>query len=122
MVLIDVLDPIGKPGDGIVVNHLLPRSRDVGFGDDLVLTDVDRDILRADAFLEVETSDRDTQVWAWKDLERSLLGMFPSTSKQTGRFNAEVSNLLLAVVKQAVGVRSLELVLCFLELLLLRGV
>ena len=57
MALIDVLDPIGKPGNCVVVDHLLPRSRGVRFRDRLMLTDVDRDILRTDAVLEAVTSD-----------------------------------------------------------------
>ena len=54
MVLIDVLDPIGKPGDRIVVDYLFPRPGRVGFGDRLVLTDVYRDILGTDTFLGTE--------------------------------------------------------------------
>ena len=56
MVLIDILDPVGEPGDRVIVDHLFPRSRDIGFRDGLMLTDVNRDILRPDTFLEVETS------------------------------------------------------------------
>ena len=98
--LVDVLDPIGKPGNCIVVDHLFPRSRCVRFRDRLMLTNVDRDILRTDAVLGVMASDGwDIQNWTWKDLEGSFLGMFASTSEQTGRFNAEVSNLLLATVE-----------------------
>jgi len=51
VVQVDVLDPIGKPGDRVVVDHLFPRSGGVGFRDGLVLSDVYRDILRTDAFL-----------------------------------------------------------------------
>lgn len=62
MVLIDVLDPVGKPGDRIVVDDLLPRSGDVGFRNGLMLTDVNRDILGANTSLRTEVSDwRDTQ-------------------------------------------------------------
>ena len=57
MVLIDVLDPVGKPGDCVVVDDLFPSSRDVGFRDGLMLTDVNGDIFRTDAFLGEETSD-----------------------------------------------------------------
>lgn len=57
MVLIDVLDPIGKPGDRVVVDNLFPRSGNVGLGDRLVLTDVDCDILRTDTFLGTEKSE-----------------------------------------------------------------
>ena len=57
VVLVDILDPIGKPGDRVVVDHLFPRSGGVGFRDGLVLSDVDRDILRTDAFLGAEMSD-----------------------------------------------------------------
>ena len=56
MVLIDVLDPVGKPGDSVVVDYLFPRSGDVRFRDGLMLTDVNRDILGANAFLGAETS------------------------------------------------------------------
>lgn len=123
MVLVDVLDPIGKPGDRVIVNHLFPRSRSVRFRDGLMLTDVDCDILGTDAFLGEDTSGEwDMEDWTWKDLEGSFLGMFAPTSEQTRRFNAEVSNLLLATVKQTVSVRSLELVLCLLEFLLLGSV
>jgi len=47
--------------------------------------------------------------------------MFAPTSEQTGRFDTKVSNFLLATVKEAMSVRSLELVFCLLELLLLGG-
>ena len=57
VVLVNVLDPVGKPCDRVVVDYLFPRSRGVGFGDGLMLTDVDRDVLRADAFLGTETLD-----------------------------------------------------------------
>jgi len=57
VVLIDVLDPVGKPGDRVVVDYLFPRSGDVGLRNGLMLADVNRDVLRADAFLGAETSD-----------------------------------------------------------------
>ena len=57
VVLIDVLDPIGKPGNRVIVDHLFPRSRDVRFRDMLMLTNVNRDIFRTNAFLRAETSD-----------------------------------------------------------------
>jgi len=56
VVLVDVLDPVGKPGDRVVVDYLFPRSRDVRLRDGLVLPDVNRDILRTDAFLGAEVS------------------------------------------------------------------
>jgi len=57
VVLIDVLDPIGKPGNRVVVDNLFPRSRDVRLRDRLMLTDVNRDIFRANAFLGAGMSD-----------------------------------------------------------------
>ena len=57
VVLVDVLDPVGKPSDRVVVDHLFPRSIYVRFRDGLMLTNVDRDILRTDAFLGAEMSD-----------------------------------------------------------------
>ena len=57
MVLIDVFNPIGKPGDRIVVDHLFPRSSNVRFGDRLVLANVDRDILWTDTPLGTEISE-----------------------------------------------------------------
>ena len=82
MVLVDVLDPIGKPGNRVVVDHLFPRSRGVGLGNRLMLTDVNRDIFRTNTFLGAETSDE----WGArnkmrKDLEGPFLGMFASTSE-----------------------------------------
>ena len=63
MVLIDVLNPIGEPGNRVVVDHLFPRPGDVRFGDGLMLTYVNRDVLGTDAFLGVGTSDEwDTQI------------------------------------------------------------
>lgn len=56
MVLIDVLDPVGKPCDRVVVDHLFPRPRNVRFGDKLMLTNVNRDVLRTDAFLGADMS------------------------------------------------------------------
>ena len=56
VVLVDVLNPVGEPGDRVVVDHLFPRSRDVRFRDGLVLTDVNRDVLGTDAPLGAETS------------------------------------------------------------------
>ena len=70
VVLVDVLNPVGKPGDRIVVDHLFPRSRYVRFRDGFVLTDINRDILRTDTFLGVETSgERYKRDQTWKDLE-----------------------------------------------------
>lgn len=57
MILIDVLDPIGEPGNSVVMDHLLPRSRCIRFRYRLVLTDVNRDILRTDAVLVTVASD-----------------------------------------------------------------
>jgi hypothetical protein len=57
VVLIDVLDPISKPGNRVIVDYLFPRSRNIRFRDRLMLSDVNRDILRTDAFLGAETSD-----------------------------------------------------------------
>lgn len=57
VVLIDIFDPVSKPGDRIVVDHLFPRSGSVGFGDRLVLTDVNRHIIRTDTFLGTEISE-----------------------------------------------------------------
>ena len=56
-----------------------------------------------------------------KDLKRPFLRMLASTSEETGRFDAEISDLLLAIVKDAVSIRSLEFIFCFLELLFLRS-
>ena len=56
VVLVDVLDPVGKPGDRVVVDHLFPRSRDVRFRDGLVLPDVNCNVLRTDAFLGAKAS------------------------------------------------------------------
>lgn len=82
MVLIDILDPIGKPSNRVVVDDLFPRSRGVGLRNRLMLTDVNRDIFRTNAFLGTETSDE----WSArnkmrKDLEGAFLGMFASTSE-----------------------------------------
>jgi len=57
VVLIDVLDPIGKPGNSVVMDHLFPRPTHVWFWDRLVLTNVDRDVLRADTVLAEGGSD-----------------------------------------------------------------
>ena len=54
MVLIDVLDPIGKPSDCVVVDYLFPCSRDVGLRDGLMLADVNRYVFRTDTVLDVE--------------------------------------------------------------------
>lgn len=56
VVLIHILDPIGKPGDSVIMNHLLPGSRHIGFRDKFVLANVNCDILRTDAFLRVQAS------------------------------------------------------------------
>jgi hypothetical protein len=67
VVLIHVLDPISKPGDCVVVDHLFPSSGCVGFGDRLVLTDVDRNILRTDPFLGTGGSEERYMI---SDIER----------------------------------------------------
>ena len=54
MVLIDVLDPIGKPSDCVVVDYLFPCSRDVGLRDRLMLADVNCYVFRTDAVLEAK--------------------------------------------------------------------
>lgn len=45
--------------------------------------------------------------------------MFTSTSEETGRLDSEVSNLFFATIECTMRVRSLKLILCFLEFLLL---
>lgn len=54
VVLVDVLDPIGKPSDGVVVDHLFPRSSNVRLRDGLMLTNVNRYVFRTDTVLEAE--------------------------------------------------------------------
>lgn len=54
VVLIDVLDPIGEPSDGVIMDHLFPRSNDVGLRDGLMLADVYRHVFRTDTVLEAE--------------------------------------------------------------------
>jgi hypothetical protein len=51
MIIVDILSPGRKPGDGVVVNNFLPLSRHVWDRDGRIFTDVDRNIFRSDAKL-----------------------------------------------------------------------
>lgn len=51
MIAIDILRPVCKPSDGLIVNDLLPLAWHIRFRDGNTFTDVQCDVFRAHAVL-----------------------------------------------------------------------
>lgn len=56
MIAIDVLRPVRKPSDGLIVNDLFPLARHIWFRDGNTFTDVQCNVFRAYAVLVEEHS------------------------------------------------------------------
>lgn len=87
MVAVYVLRPGSEPGNRIIVLNVFPFTRDVGLRDGHAVTDVDRDILWADAFLnEVHTTSTPSRRTQTRDTTFSVpfLGCSPRPRYRPG--------------------------------------
>lgn len=89
--VVDVLFPLGEPGDGRVVFDEFPFTRNVGFGRRGVGTDIEGDVLGTES-----------------ELERSFAWVFASTTEEPRRFSAEVAELFFAPIDDGVKVGSFQ--------------
>ena len=51
-VAVDIFLPMRKPSDGVVVDHRLPRTRNIGYRHGFTFANVDYDVLGPNTFLE----------------------------------------------------------------------
>lgn len=108
---VDILLPMCKPSDGVIVDHRLPRARHIGYRHRLGFANVDYDVLGPNTFLAWQvvslTSSSDGKQET--HLEAALLRMFTTPAEEARGFDTEAADLLGSAIEQASSIRCLVL-------------